>query len=400
VSENIHTNSIEAVLTSDSALGLTEARAYRNGTDIQAAQPGPALDFNDTTQVAHVQQLFKIGSDNTFRLATEYQHDRIGVTPVGGAALASQVLAAAAMWEVKLQPTMTVNDAVRVDTIAYSRNGYLPPVLGLTNAEWDRHFTEWSFNSGLVWSLSDLDRLRFTVARGVQMPSLAAFGAVLLPLPYPGLYDGGNPLLQPTIDQHYEIGWSRSLPTLGALFALSAYHDDIRGAPAQFGNQVTLSPNLVGGPINLGDTHSYGLELSLKGHAGDHWRWGLGYSPETIKDNFAGHPVQVTLVDFEDTTPKHTADAQLGWSGGAWELDAFLQYQSADYGVRGLSQNIPGAILVRIPAYLTADARLAYQLTRRATFALSGQNLLHQQQIQTAISPVERRVLATLSYRF
>jgi outer membrane receptor for ferrienterochelin and colicins len=400
VSENIHTNSIEAVLTSDSALGLTEARAYRNGTDIVAAQPGPALDFNDTTQVAHVQQLFKIGSDNTFRLATEYQHDRIGVTPVGGAELSSQGLAASAMWEVKLQPTVTVNDAVRVDNIAYSRSGYLPPVLGLTDAEWDRHFTEWSFNSGLVWSLSELDRLRFTIARGVQMPSLAAFGAVLLPLPYPGLYDGGNPLLQPTIDLHYEIGWSRSLPALGAQFAVSAYHDDIRGAPAQFGNQVTVSPHLVGGPINLGDTRSYGLELSLKGHAGDHWRWGLGYAPETITDDFAGHPVQVTLVDFEDTTPKHTADAQLGWSGGAWELDAFLQYESADYGVRGLNQNIPGAVLVRIPAYLTADARLAYRLTTRATLALSGQNLLHDQQVQTAVSAVERRVLATASYRY
>lgn len=74
--------------------------------------------------------------------------------------------------------------------------------------------------------------------------------------------------------------------------------------------------------------------------------------------------------------------------------------QSADYGVRGLNQNISGAILVRIPAYLTADAGLAYRLTTRATLAVSGQNLLHDQQVQTAVSAVERRVLATLSYSY
>jgi outer membrane receptor for ferrienterochelin and colicins len=400
VNENIHTNSIEGVLTSDSAYGLTEARLYRNGTDIVAKQPGPALDFNDTTLVAKLQQLFKIGSENTFRLASEYQHDRIGVTPAGAAELSSRVLAAAAMWEWKLQPAMTVTNAVRVDNIDYGRNGFLPPSLGLTNAEWDRSFTEWSFNSGLVWSFTELDRLRVTVARGVQMPSLAAFGAVLLPLPVPGVYEGGNPLLQPTINMHYEIGWSRSLPGLGAQFALSGYYDDIHDVPAQFGNQVTLSRNLVGGPTNIGDSRSYGLELSLKGHAGDHWRWGLGYSPQTITDEFSGHPVQETLIDFEDTTPRQTADAQLGWSGGAWELDGFLQYESAAYGVRGLNQNFPSAILVRIPAYLSADARVAYRLTTRVTLALSGQDLLHDQQIQTAVAAVERRVLATLSADF
>src|SRR5471032_2621398 len=108
-------------------------------------------------QVAQLQQLFKVGSENTFRVATEYQHDRIGVTPAGRAELSSRVLAASAMWEWKLRPAMTVTNAVRVDNIGYGRGGYLPPSLGLTNAEWDRSFTEWSFNSGLVWSLTDLD---------------------------------------------------------------------------------------------------------------------------------------------------------------------------------------------------------------------------------------------------
>ena len=395
--ENIHTNSLEGVVTTDSAYGLTEARLYRNGTDIVAMRPGVTLDLNDTTLVAQLQQLFKVGAANTLRLATEYQHDRIGVTPLGGAELFSQVLGASAMWEWNMRPAVTLTNAVRVDRINYGRSGYLPPNLGLSNAAWDRGFTELSFNSGLVWLLSAADRVRFTLARGVQMPSLAGFGAILIPLPIAGIYQSGSPLLQPTIDMHYEIGWSRRLPWLGAQFGLSAYFDSIHGVVAQFGSRVTVSPALVGGPTNIGDSRSQGLELSLKGRAGDHWRWRLGYSPQTIRDNFPGYAVQATLTDYEDTAPRHSADAQLGWSAGRWELDGFLHYQSPDYAIRGLSGGFQNAILVRIPGYLSADARAGYRLTKRFTLALSGQNLLREQQIQTATAAVERRVLATLS---
>lgn len=56
----------------------------------------------------------------------------------------------------------------------------------------------------------------------------------------------------------------------------------------------------------------------------------------------------------------------------------------------------PGATLARIPGYMSADARAAYTLSRHWTLALSAQNLLPDQQIQTASSAVERRVLVML----
>jgi len=397
VNENIHTNSLEGVLTNDSAYGLVEARLYRNGSDVLPAQAGLALDLNDSAVVAQLQDIFKIGTRSSFRLAAEYQSDRIGVTPEVGAQISSRVLATSAMWEWRLQPAVTLTNAVRVDHIDYARSGLVPPGLGLTDAMWNRSFTELSFNSGLVWAVTATDVVRFTAARGVQMPSLEESGAVLAPLAFPGVYTGGNPDLDPTVDLHYEAGWNRRLPWLGAQIGVSAYYDSIHDVMAAFGRQVPVSAGLVGGPLNIGNTQSYGLELSLKGHVGDHWRWGLGYSPERIKDSFGGYPYQTTLVDFQDSTPRHTALGQLGWSGGAWELDGFLHYESATYATRGLNGVDPVAILVRVPGYLSADARAAYRLTTRATLALSGQNLLHDQQIQTANSAVERRVLATLS---
>jgi outer membrane receptor for ferrienterochelin and colicins len=267
VDENIHTNLLEAVVTTDSAYGLTEARLYRNGTDIVPAAARLLLDLNDTTLVAQLQQLFKVGTTNTFRLAAEYQHDRIDVTPVGGAELSSDVLGASAMWEWKLRPAVTLTNALRVDRIDYGRNGYIPPTIGLSNAAWDRALAEFSFNSGLVWTLTPADQMRFTVARGVQMPSLAAIGAVLQLLPVPGLYVGGDPFLEPTINLHYEVGWNRRLPWLGSQLGLSAYYDSVHDVMAQFGRQVPVSPGLLGGPANIGDSRSYGLELLLKGHA-------------------------------------------------------------------------------------------------------------------------------------
>jgi outer membrane receptor for ferrienterochelin and colicins len=400
VNENIHTNSLEAVLTTDTAYGLTEARLYRNGTDIVPAAVGLELDLNDTAVVAQLQQLFKIGSANTFRLAAEYQHDRIAVTPVGGADLSSRVLGASAMWQWSMQPAVMVTNALRLDRIDYGRSGFIPPDLGLSNADWGRGFTEFSFNSGLVWTVTPADLVRLTVARGVQMPSLAAIGAVLESLPVPGLYFGGDPFVEPTTNLHYEVGWNRHLPSLGAQLGLSAYYDSIHDILAQFGRPVPVSPALLGGPFNIGESHSYGLELSLKGHVGDRWRWGLGYSPQVIKDSFPGYTVRTTLTNFENTAPRHTANAQLGCSAGAWELDAFLRYQSSAYGTRGFSETNPNGALVHIAGYVSADARAAYRVTQRATLAVSGQNLLHAQQIQTAAAAVERGVMATLSYDF
>ncbi len=81
----------------------------------------------------------------------------------------------------------------------------------------------------------------------------------------------------------------------------------------------------------------------------------------------------------------------------AGRCDGFVHYQTASYATRGLNGADLVAILVHVPGYSSADARAAYRLTTRATLALSAQNLPHDQQIQTANSAVERRVLATLS---
>ena len=99
-------------------------------------------------------------------------------------------------------------------------------------------------------------------------------------------------------------------------------------------------------------------------------------------------------TDFQHTTPKHVIKAGLGWTQGAWEVDAYLGYQSNTAGLRPSGF---GSELVPIGAYVSLDGRVAYRLTDRATLAVSGQNLLQSPQQQTSGPAVERRIFATVS---
>ena len=53
-----------------------------------------------------------------------------------------------------------------------------------------------------------------------------------------------------------------------------------------------------------------------------------------------------------------------------------------------------------MPAFASVDARVACQLGKHLALALSGQNLLHAEQMQTSGEPVQRRWLVTFSAGF
>jgi hypothetical protein len=53
-----------------------------------------------------------------------------------------------------------------------------------------------------------------------------------------------------------------------------------------------------------------------------------------------------------------------------------------------------------LAAYASVDARIAYQLNKRWTFAASGQDIMRAQQRQTAGPDVERQLLASVTFAF
>ena len=48
-----------------------------------------------------------------------------------------------------------------------------------TSDDFNRSMTEWSFNTALIVKLGETSRMRVAASRGVQSPSLLAFGARL-----------------------------------------------------------------------------------------------------------------------------------------------------------------------------------------------------------------------------
>ena len=104
-------------------------------------------------------------------------------------------------------------------------------------------------------------------------------------------------------------------------------------------------------------------------------------------------------VDYQHTTPVHLLKANLGWATNKWEIDGYLHYQSAAFGIQPTNATI-GTALTPVAGFVSLDGRLAYNLTNRLTWSASGQNLTHARQIQTAGPAVERRVLGTMSFNF
>jgi iron complex outermembrane receptor protein len=194
------------------------------------------------------------------------------------------------MWEWRIHPAVTLTNAIRWDRWSLGRSGAMPADIPLGNETWDRSRTEPSFDSGVVWQVSENDTLRFLIGRGVQLPNLLSLGGLLLPLDPVG-YASGVPDLEPTIVENYEISWDRALSALAAELRVSAFHGYSRDVLAIAGG-LRPSLNLFSVPLNLGDSRTTGLEISIKGSLRDEWRWGFSYIGQEIDDEFlAGFPV-------------------------------------------------------------------------------------------------------------
>ena len=393
------THSLRGRLAAETGIGLIQTMLYRNDTAADVfSSPGttPFLVFDNDLTVAQVRSISKLEGGHTLRLSAELRDSRLPTTPLAGADVAYQTQAFGVAWEWQLSPQLALTTAVRNDAWSLERQGDVPPGLGLTNADWDRSRNERSFNVGAVWNIDEADTVRFTAGRGVQLPSLMNLGGFVLPVP-PAGYVGGVPDLETTVVRNYDVTWDRGLPWLGGGLRLSVFRGHTADVVAATGGS-RFAAGLVGAPANIGRSRTDGLEISLEGAAGERWHWGVGYTRQDIDDDLT-LPVELTFVDFENTTPENIVVGNVGWQRGPWEVDAFLRYQSSFDGIIADPGTTSG-MLVPIGSYATLDGRLGYAVNDRMTLSISGQNLNRSEQQQTAAPLVERQVLASLSVDF
>jgi iron complex outermembrane receptor protein len=396
------TDSVKGDFSADTSFGLIQATAYTNWINNRltignGSAAGVMTNIDNQVTVAQLQDIFSPWADHSFRLSVEYRHNEVNTTPVAGAHVSYDVFAASGMWEWRITPDLSLTNAFRLDDLNLGRSGFVPANYPVSNSDWDRTLIEPSFNSGLVWKATGVDTLRLTASRGVQLPNLIDFGALLYTSPFLALT--GVPTLEPTVVTNYELAWDRDLRPLAARFRASVFDQHTDGVVSQTGGVLLGTngePYLT--PENVGTSDAQGVELELKGRFAVGWRWGASYRLEAITDHFIpgatdGHD----LIDYQHTTPVNSVKANLGWSDDKWEIDGYLQYQSATYGL------VPGGlgtVLSRIPEYVSMDGRVAYKLTDWSTLALSGQGITQANQTQTSGPAVQRRVLATLTVRY
>jgi len=184
------------------------------------------------------------------------------------------------------------------------------------------------------------------------------------------------------------------------LVRVSVFHQQNDNLLAPGGGYIPTASGPYVVISNIGRSTANGLELGCKGIFASHYRWSMNYRPEIIRDHFIPTAQNAAAyLDYQHTTPIHLLKGSLGWANDRWEMDGYFQFLSADEGLQANLMN-SGANLVPVPAFIALDGRVAFNLNRRITWAVSGQNLTHASQIQTGGPAVERRALGTMSFTF
>jgi outer membrane receptor for ferrienterochelin and colicins len=393
-------NSVRAMLSADTHLGLWEASAYANQIEQRPlpAIVGTPLDFENRLAVLKIQDVFKIGADHSLRAAIEYRSDAVDTSSITGATISHDVLSASGMWDWNITRLFSLTSAARIDRLTLERTGFVPAGYPFTNSDWNQVSSEFSYNLGAVWQLDSLDTIRAMVGRGVLIPNLVELGALVVQSPFLNLT--GVPSLNPTDVKNYEVDWDRSISSLHAQFRGSVFYqvtDNIFDVSGAF-IPTSAAPYSV--PTNVGNSYAHGFTIGLKGVLYEAWRWGLNYRFEEIGDHLAAFAQDgAQFVDYQHTTPKDLINGNIGWARGPWEIDAYARFQSATDGLLPVAGEV-GTTLIPLSGYVSIDGRIAYELSKGWTLAASGQNISHSQQRQTAGPTAERQLLGSVTFTF
>ena len=398
---NQEVDSIKADYSAETAIGLVSASAYHNRFDLKVDIPDLGNSpVRDSATVASLQDLFKIGADNSIRLSAEYRRNESTVYGNGAAELRYDVWSASGMWDSALSETVSLVNAVRFDELKLGRSGPIQPAERLSNADFDRTIDAFSFNSGLVWRITDLDTTRLTAARGLNLPSLSNMGAfeVLSSTP---ILDYGNPNLQPAEVWNYELSWDHALQRLGATTRASVFYQENDGV-IDYGPMAFLTPGFrvpLLTTVNYGDSRTAGLELGITGKIDQAWTWGLNYTIQSIWDSLpARSPLIFPEMGFARRTPEHKVNARVGWTGDPWEVDLDLHYLSG-YGLPDASgEPASRRTRVQLGDYVILEPRVGYHVAPGVTAELTAQGLWRRQELP--LSVIEPRVLFSVVGRW
>jgi len=385
-------------LSTEIGPGVLSIDAYRNEEiwDLFVAASSVGAPGVATT-VLKTDYLFKPGSRHSVRMAGEYRRIRIESLFNEPGAAYFNVFSTSGMWEWRTTDRLTFTNAVRVDVATRRRVNTLelPPTYFFQTEDYNQERTSVTFNSGLVYDLGRIGRLRLSAARGIKAPTASNFNFDGFAI---GVVGFTNPLIKDEVLSSYEIGLANDR-FFGGSVSASAFFIDVKNLTSV----ISAPPTATSGPVifvsNIGDASAYGLELAYKRN----WDYGavaeLNYRIQEANDRFDFAFALPSFAYTEDSTPRHTLNARAGYERGAFTADLFLRYQSgialqADPRISGRFGAVDVGDVVNL------DGRLAYRLLDNVELSISAINAQSSEYRDTLIVPAERRYFGTLAVTF
>tara|TARA_R110000868_G_scaffold190862_1_gene434777 strand:+ start:74453 stop:76474 length:2022 start_codon:yes stop_codon:yes gene_type:complete len=379
--------------------GLWNANLYKVSND----SPSGTTGFENDLMVAKLDNLFKIGTDHSIRVAGEYRDNQLSGAIVGGVddTFDLKLLAPSVMWDWKVSDQWNITNSVRYDHAAYTRNAnttFGPH----TNANlFDRTIEEFSFNSAVSFKPTATDTFRASVSRGLHIPSLIELGGSTQVATTPtSLGFTGDPGLETERVMAYELAWDKKLPQHNMNFRSAVF---MQKAENLLDNKVSV----IAGPTvlltfdNFGDSDTWGAEFGFDGVHNNWLRWGANYTYLNTDDQ-AGKGLL-----YEDAQPNHQVSLMAGFDHKNWEFDTDVHYISS---YKSKLTNAASTITVEdIDAYFVVNARAGYNVNDNLNIAITGYNLAENHRewalgkISTGPSGANtlgRSVLANLTYKF
>lgn len=402
---DVETWSVRGSFQRDGAIGLLKTNVYYNSLDHRTTVLGfGQLNYENDILVAQVEDLFKLGTKHSFRVSTEYRHNIFrGEFPINpfpdGVRATYDAFAGSGMWDWSITERLNFVGSARLDVVKTNRDGFTVPGVPISNADFDRTLTEYTYNAGLVWRAGDLTRFRMSAARGAKLMSLIEFSTVGMgPAPIPGMtfIAMGNPDLGAGIARSYNVGVSRDVPALASKIEVDGFYSSLSKnvTVANFQPAFIAPPFLVAQPVNVGKSEEVGVEVEVKGSK-DGVRWGANYAYLDVNDKFdlfaAGNsPVG---ADFERSTPKHRVNLHGGITAGRFELDLYGQYFSSTRRVQ-LTGPTTGFALTDVGDLFTIDGRAAYRVSQYLDLSVSAIGLNKRRYRESQADLVARQVYA------
>ena len=397
-----HTNSIKAGVIADTALGTFAINAYRNWLGAALFTGVTDTVFTNTVNVLQASDTLRLSTDHIIRISLEYRNNASTSTAVYGGTIGYSVYSAAGMWDWQITPSLAFTNSVRMDYLTLDHSGVLLPGTGLTNNQYNSAtIAQPSFNSGLVYKLTDLDTVRLTIGRGLQVPSLIDFGLQTKSVsPFIPSFQG-SPTLQPTAVWNAEMGYDHSISAIGSTLRSSVFiqrNDNLLTSGLSTFPHFVPGLGVVSQSQNIGHSDAVGGELGIKGQAASGFRWNASYAVIKIMDDTTINKIAITTPqNYQDGTPTNVVILGAGYTWQKLEIDAQSRWQSrfTDYRLNGT-----GLTPVYVSDYVTLMARVGYNLTDHVIIALTGQQFNVPKLLQSAGPPVERSVIASLTAHF